>query len=284
MTHNEERAHWIREGAIGLGVGVLYGLTNVVVGHPFDTLKTKMQGQAGFENSSMVQTFWKTLKTQGVRGLYRGCIPPLWGSGIYRSLQFAAFEAVYTHQNNGIGMYEIPLTGGLQLRVLMGAACSATARAVVETPLEYVKVRGQTNQKWKLSKIYTGFGITMVRTMGLMTTFFVTVDSGRRHFPEQFKRPLVGPLLTAGIAATLAWWVVWPLEYMRCQVQCSYGQDMPVLQRMQLVVRERGGFLALYRGLTPGTLRSFFANGASMVVMSWAQRKVSQLGLRDTKS
>ena len=54
-----------------ISVGVLYGLTNVVVGHPFDTLKTKMQGQVGFESSGMVQTFWKTLKAQGVRGLYR---------------------------------------------------------------------------------------------------------------------------------------------------------------------------------------------------------------------
>ena len=26
---------------------------------------------------------------------YRGCIPPLWGSGIYRSTQFAVFEGVY---------------------------------------------------------------------------------------------------------------------------------------------------------------------------------------------
>ena len=24
----------------------------------------------------------------------RGCIPPLWGSGIYRSTQFAVFEAM----------------------------------------------------------------------------------------------------------------------------------------------------------------------------------------------
>ncbi|XP_076440697.1 mitochondrial substrate carrier family protein S-like [Babylonia areolata] len=281
MTHNEERAHWIREGAIGLGVGVLYGVTNVVVGHPFDTLKTKMQGQAGFESSGMVQTFWKTLQTQGFRGLYRyAAVPPLWGSGIYRSIQFAAFEAVYTHQKDGFGMNEIPFTGGLQLRVLMGAACSATCRAIVETPLDYVKVRGQTNQKWKLTKVYTGFGITWVRTMGLMSTFFITVDSGRRHFPEWFKRPLLGPLFTAGIAATLAWWVVWPLEYMKCQIQCSYGQDMSVLQRMKLVIRERGGFLGLYRGLMPGTLRSFFANGASMIVMSFAHRKVSELGLR----
>ena len=33
MTHNEKRTHWFKEGAIGLGTGILFGLTNVVVGH-----------------------------------------------------------------------------------------------------------------------------------------------------------------------------------------------------------------------------------------------------------
>ena len=47
---------------------------------------------------------------------------------------------------------------------------------------------------------------------------------------------------------------------------------------------ERGGFLALYRGIWPGTLRSFISNGTSMVVMVWAQKKVSDLGLRNKKS
>lgn len=49
---------------------------------------------------------------------------------------------------------------------------------------------------------------------------------------------------------------------------------------MRLTVREKGGFFALYRGIGPGSVRSFIANGTSMIVMSWAQRKVSTLGLR----
>ena len=52
-------------------VGVLYGITNTCVGHPFDTLKTKMQAQLGYEKTSMFQTFTKTIRTQGVVGLYR---------------------------------------------------------------------------------------------------------------------------------------------------------------------------------------------------------------------
>ena len=58
-------------------------------------------------------------------------------------------------------------------------------------------------------------------------------------------------------------------------------RDMSVLARMRLVIRERGGFLALYRGIGPGTMRSFISNGTSMVVMANAQRKVSEWGLRD---
>ena len=49
---------------------------------------------------------------------------------------------------------------------------------------------------------------------------------------------------------------------------------------MKLVVRERGGFLALYRGIWPGTIRSFLSNGTSMVVMVNAQKLVSHYGLR----
>ena len=50
---------------------------------------------------------------------------------------------------------------------------------------------------------------------------------------------------------------------------------------MKLTVREKGGLSGLYRGLGPGSIRSFLANGSSMVVMQWAQRKVSELGFRD---
>ena len=52
-------------------VGVLYGVTSVAVGHPFDTLKTKMQAQVGYEKGGMIKTLLKTFRTQGVIGLYR---------------------------------------------------------------------------------------------------------------------------------------------------------------------------------------------------------------------
>jgi solute carrier family 25 carnitine/acylcarnitine transporter 20/29 len=43
MTHSEKRAEWYKEAFFSTITGILYGGTNTIVGHPFDTIKTKMQ-------------------------------------------------------------------------------------------------------------------------------------------------------------------------------------------------------------------------------------------------
>ena len=282
MTHNEARTTWWKEGLIAHGSGILFGATSVAVGHPFDTIKTKMQAQRGFEKGSMIRSFIKTITNQGIRGLYSGSLPAFGGSIIYRSIQFSTFEATYTYlQNNPFGTYELPGTGGVQIRVIMGGLASATARAITETPIEYTKIRRQTQQKWKLREIYRGFGVTWCRSSGLMSTFFVITDSGRRHYPDVFNSPVLGPFITGSVAATVAWWVVWPLEHMKSKVQGTYGADLPVIQRMRLVIKETGGLMGLYRGILPGTIRSSIANGTSFLVMTYAQRKATQWGIRN---
>ena len=56
---------------------------------------------------------------------------------------------------------------------------------------------------------------------------------------------------------------------------------MPTLQRLKLAYSDRGGVRGLYRGIVPGSIRSFLANGTAMVVMTFAQKKVTEWGLRD---
>lgn len=92
---------------------------------------------------------------------------------------------------------------------------------------------------------------------------------------------MLGPFLTSGIAASMAWILVWPVEYMKAQVQSDYGERRSTWKRLKLTFLSRGGFFGLYRGLTPGVMRSFISNGSSMVVMVAAHRKVSEWGLRD---
>ena len=134
------------------------------------------------------------------------------GSGIYRSVQFSAFEATYTALDNPFGKSHIPFTHGIQVRVILGGLMAGTMRAIVETPLEYVKIKRQTGADWKLRDTFTvkrlisiwdlllpieikGMKITWIRCQFLLPSFFIFLDSFRRHFDGVFRSPFVGPFL-----------------------------------------------------------------------------------------
>jgi len=249
-------------------------------------------------HGGMIHTVKKIVRNEGVLGLYRGLVPPLIGSAIFRSIQFGAYGIAY----GNLAKYhwtteEIPYTSGLQARVMISSVFASAVRSVVETPLELMKIRLQTGQSWRIGtssmftiagwketlsrkqfqELYQGFGITMARTCVLMTTFFILVDYAVRKLPDVVNAPLIGPFFKGGICATLSWLVVWPLEYVKSQIQANttlYGkeqhQHLNTMQRLRFVLQHEG-FFALYRGILPGCTRSLVANGLSMVVYTYCQ-------------
>ena len=248
-----------------------YGITSVVVGHPVDTIKNKMQAQEGYEARNAINSLVRTVQTQGLFGLYRGAMPQFIGSMLFRSMQFGAYTSVYSRLNNPIGQYEIPLTGGLQLRVVLGGIASGISRAAIETPIDYWKIRRQVVKKMKYNEALSGLRVTMLGRAILLPVFFIYLEKARPYKEIVFGESPVGTFFFAGFCATAAWWTVWPLEYMKSQIQGGYGdQNLTLVQRLRSVVQERG-FFALYRGLGPGSIRSFIANGLSMTVMKWTE-------------
>lgn len=107
------------------------------------------KGKNLFHSISLLQ------KTEGIRGFYRGMMPPLIGSSIFRSLQFSVFESVYTFLNNKHTFlnYKIPFTFGLEPRVLIAGFAAEFIRSVIECPFEYSKVKLQTGQNWEWRKM-----------------------------------------------------------------------------------------------------------------------------------
>lgn len=76
--------------------------------------------------------------------------------------QFAVFEALYTKWDTPFMREELPYTFGLQYRVVLAGLASATSRAVIESPIEYAKVKRQTGQSWQLGHIYQGIAACWV--------------------------------------------------------------------------------------------------------------------------
>ena len=263
----------IQDYAVATGVGALFGVTNTLVGHPFDTLKTKMQAQSGYGNTGILQSCRMIYSTSGLVGFYHGCVPPLLGSAVYRSAQFAVYETVHEQTETVLVLRQkvMPIYSDMEVRVLLAGISGASARTMLESPIEYAKVQGQTGQKWRIADIYRGATLQWLRTAPMMTFWFCAMDVSKRR--GWLSSPQ-GAFLCSGGWALVGFWIVWPFETLKNQAQAGIGGS--VFEKMRRV----GGLAGLYRGIGPGSVSVFLRNGAAMVVMRKANQMLAECGLK----
>uniref|UniRef100_A0A0B7JSE4 Mitochondrial thiamine pyrophosphate carrier 1 n=1 Tax=Bionectria ochroleuca TaxID=29856 RepID=A0A0B7JSE4_BIOOC len=63
----------------GFVAGVFSGVAKLTVGHPFDTVKVRMQTTDATRFRGPLQCAMQTISQEGFRGLYKGATPPLLG-------------------------------------------------------------------------------------------------------------------------------------------------------------------------------------------------------------
>lgn len=170
MTHNEKRGSASREAALALFTGGIYGASHTISGHPLDTIKSKMQISGGeFKNANAFTTARIIMEREGLVGFFRGVVPPLWGSVVYRGIMMSSYEYGFTYLSKTLPedhwlKQEIFL--GLRPMVLAATVFSSLCRCGLENPIEYAKVMGQTGKKWVVKDIYRGVSWQIVRTTG----------------------------------------------------------------------------------------------------------------------
>lgn len=275
MASTRPQRSLAQQYAVSTATGAVFGASNTIVGHPFDTVKTKLQAQSGFGGSmSTVEACAAIWRADGALGFYRGCLPPMWGSAVYRSAQFAVFETLHARLAEVPALRQrlLPAVSDTEARTPLAGMAGATARTLLEQPIEYAKVKGQTGQQWVLREIYQGALLQWARTGPMMTFWFCAMEAAKRQ--GLTVNPL-GAFLSSGGAALVGFWIVWPFETLKNQAQAGLKGTIP--ER----VRALGGVSGLYRGILPGSLSVFLRNGAAMLVMRSANRKLAEWGLKD---
>ena len=279
MTHDQERSTWIKEGLAALIGGSLYGITSVIVGHPLDTVKTQIHCDPNMHTKSMTQVISHIYKTTGLLGFYKGALPPLLGSGVFRSLQFGVFEAFYTKtRGNAWLTQKIPFSGGIEYSILLGGFLSGITRSLIETPVEYVKVNGQLNSSWKVRQLFQGFKVNTIRAVGILTYYFAIIDTFRRKTKAFESKPTT--FLVNGFCGSTAFVIIWPLEIVKNQVQSKEPGKYSIIKMLKRNVQQDGILKGFFSGSLPGIGAVFFRNGCSMIVMQWAQKKLTEVGFR----
>ena len=232
--------------------GFSYGVANVVVGQPFDTLKTRMQTMS-FDGRAVL----RFVREEGLRGLYRGGTSLIIGGALLRSAQFGVYGSVLHHLRQLSGDSDTRLFGYLDYNVVLAGFCGGIGRGLVEGPFEYVKVRRQVDRAWRIGELYSGSGATVFRNSFLFSTFVIYIDISKQIVPGG-----LSPFWLGSICSNLAWLTVWPLDVAKSQLQSGNYQGQSYFQLLGTVIRSG----RLFQGIVPGLVRSTFANGCSMVV------------------
>ncbi|KAL1840035.1 hypothetical protein VTJ49DRAFT_906 [Mycothermus thermophilus] len=160
----------------GFVAGVFSGIAKQTVGHPFDTIKVRLQTTASTRFSGPLQCLAQTVRNEGLRALYKGATPPLVGwmfmdsvmlgsLNVYRRLLhdhvFAPRRATTTtssstrsnaHNHSANTAIDLPTYG----HGLAGIAAGATV-SFVAAPVEHIKARLQTQYAArKADRLYSG--------------------------------------------------------------------------------------------------------------------------------
>lgn len=156
------------------GVG---GVSAVVVGHPFDLIKVRMQAASSASNGSSGSVFGalrSTARREGIRGLYRGVSAPLvasspvyalsfwgydFGQTIVRKCRTATTNTTNYEYNDGASTLSIP-------EIMVAGGFSAIPMMVVIIPTERIKclLQVQTSESSSSSLSSTASSIKVAAT------------------------------------------------------------------------------------------------------------------------
>ncbi|KAK8042357.1 Mitochondrial carnitine carrier [Apiospora phragmitis] len=287
------------------------GICAVVVGHPFDLVKVRLQtAERGVYNSA-VDVVRKSIARDGLRrGMYAGVSAPLVGVTPMFAVSFWGYDLgkqiVTSLSTSDIS----PATGRpTQLSIAQTSAAgffSAIPMTAITAPFERVKVILQVqDQKTKPGEKpkYAG-GLDVVRQLyregGFRSVFRGSAATLARDGPgsaayfaayEYCKRKLtpVDPktgqpsgdlsllaVTAAGGAAGVAMWIpVFPVDTVKSRLQTARGN--PTLKGVIREVYGRGGVKAFFPGFGPALARAVPANAATFLGVELAHQAMNKV-------
>jgi len=270
------------------GVG---GLASLVVGHPFDTIKVRLQTMKGsnLPYSNARDCFVKIVRHEGVSKLFSGM-------SVLALSSVPRFAIMFYANTWGKLLSKKPEESITLKHILMGSVFSQMLIApTITAPLERVKVLLQVHpnkfsgqidcftylvRKEGISGVFKGSLLTFARDTPAFCSYFATYE-----FLRSFAKNEDGSMgygITAvigGFSGVIGWAVEIPADNIKNRYQACLGQK-PVSVIVKTAILE-GGFGHLYKGAGVILLRAFPANAATFIGYEWTIRS---LLLIDSKS
>ncbi|KAH8680602.1 mitochondrial carrier domain-containing protein [Xylariales sp. PMI_506] len=282
------------------------GICAVVVGHPFDLVKVRLQTADRGVYSSAIDVVRKSIARDGLRqGLYAGVSAPLVGVTPMFAVSFWGYDL----GKQLVTSASAPTAPGTPLTIGQISAAgffSAIPMTAITAPFERVKVilqvQGQRLKPGEEPKYKGGLDVVrqLYREGGVRSVFRGSAATLARDGPgsaayfaayEYIKRrltpldPATGKpqgemsllaITAAGGAAGIAMWIpVFPVDTVKSRLQTAEGNVT-----IGGVIRElygRGGVKAFFPGFGPALARAVPANAATFLGVELAHQAMNKV-------
>ncbi|KAK5170178.1 uncharacterized protein LTR77_004763 [Saxophila tyrrhenica] len=296
----------------GFVAGVFSGIAKLSVGHPFDTIKVRLQTSSKTQFSGPIDCVLQTLRKEGVNGIYKGATPPLLGwmcmdsvmlgsLTLYRRLLnehvFQPLRARPSHPAVYLPDAErkkLPAVGHGIAGMFAGWTVS-----LIAAPVEHVKARLQiqyASDKTKrlysgpvdcTRKLLKGHGVVglwhgLSATLLFRTFFFCwwgSYDVLTRQLQERtnLSTPAVN-FWAGGLSAQVFWITSYPSDVVKQRIMTDpLGPERKYARWRDAAksVYRDGGWKGYWRGFVPCFLRAFPANAMALVAFEGVMRALN---------
>ncbi len=301
MNQSDAHQHGIKQAASSLVAGIFAGGCGMLVGHPFDSLKVRLQ--VG-KRLSHVAADWSTF-----RELYRGVIPPVSTAGVTQSINFALYEYFRRHLKD-----KYKIGSGDYLKVVFYSGCaSGSIISVLTNPISVVKIQQQVASNKSVIQcsadifrnggvrsFYRGFlamfiGESIGRGVYLGTyetcklfignarskdfcgiddfidACRVTVNSDHVRANETMSTRVVA----AACAGVFSWLVMYPCDMVKSRMQLDHmGTTYRGMWHCLSTLWKEGGIPGIYRGLGYTVLRAAPVAGTILPIYEYTKELV----------
>ncbi|KAK0744833.1 mitochondrial carrier domain-containing protein [Apiosordaria backusii] len=282
------------------------GVCAVVVGHPFDLVKVRLQTAEKGVYSSAIDVVKKSVAKDGLkRGLYAGVSAPLVGVTPMFAVSFWGYDLGKSIVRS---TSTVSPDGNLSIAQISAAGFfSAIPMTAITAPFERVKVilqvQGQKQlapgEKPKYSggmdvvrqlyreggvrSVFRGSAATLARDGPGSAAYFAAYEYCKRALTP--KDPVTGEasgklsltaITCAGAAAGVAMWIpVFPIDTVKSRLQTAEGNV--TIGGVVKGLYAKGGYKAFFPGFGPALARAVPANAATFLGVELAHQAMNKV-------
>jgi len=281
------------------------GACLVLVGHPLDTIKVRIQTMTIVPGqpppySGTFDCASKIIAKEGPFGLYKGIYAPLTGVIPMYALCFFGYgfgKKVFLKEDSMRNLDAENLS-----RIGLAGATSAVFTTPILAPLERIKCVLQIQKKEAgvalkypggvfatgkqmmkeggIASVNRGFFSTMLRDSVASFFYFSSYEYSKYILRQQSNDANWVPLIAGGIAGIFNWLGCLPIDTLKSKLQVAPEGKYPNgIRSVFNDVVKKEGLASLYRGFGPVMIRAFPANAACFYGYEMALKFLTSVGM-----